>query len=81
MRTGKLEPADAREALEEALALPRQLVPLGIDHVRGAFALRERIHVLDGLYVALADQLGCALVTTDMRLARSEAPCQILVPG
>lgn len=80
VRTGKLDPTTARDALEEALGLPQELVAIGADHVRRAYALRERIQVLDGLYVALADQLGCALVTTDRRLARADAPCEVRIP-
>lgn len=48
--------------------------------MRLAFALRDRIRVIDGLYVALADELDCALVTTDRRLAASDAPCEIRIP-
>jgi len=80
VRTGKLDPADARDALDEAWALPQQLVPLDADQVRRAYALRERIHVLDGLYVALADALDCPLVTTDRRLGRADAPCEVRTP-
>ncbi|MGL5864312.1 MAG: hypothetical protein ACRCYX_00365 [Dermatophilaceae bacterium] len=41
---------------------------------------RERIRVLDGLYVALTEELGCPLVTTDRRLAAAAPPCTVLVP-
>ena len=51
-----------------------------VAHLRRAYALRERIRVLDGLYVALADELGCSLVTTDRRLATATAPCDVRTP-
>ena len=51
-----------------------------VAHLRRAYALRERIRVLDGLYVALADELGCTLVTTDRRLAAATAPCDVRTP-
>ena len=36
-----------------------------------AWDLRDAITIQDGAYVALAEGLGCALVTTDVRLERS----------
>lgn len=80
VRAGVLDPVVAKDALEEALALPQRVVPLGTDHLLSAYRLRERINVLDGLYVALADALGCALITTDRRLGRADAPCEIRFP-
>ena len=80
VRAGELEAADAEDALKEASDLPQQLVSPTADQVRRAFALRERIRVLDGLYVALAEQHGCALVTTDHRLAGARPPCEVLSP-
>jgi predicted nucleic acid-binding protein len=80
VRSAVLTPEVAREALEEALELPQRLVPPSAAHVRRAFVLREHIRVTDGLYVALADELGCPLVTTDRRLAGAHAPCEVRVP-
>ena len=48
--------------------------------LRRAYALRERMRILDGLCVALADELGCTLVTTDRRLAAAVAPCDVRTP-
>lgn len=80
VRTAAIEREPARGALEEALALPQRLVTPTAGHIRLAFTLRDRIRVVDGLYVALADELDCALVTTDRRLAASDAPCEIRIP-
>jgi predicted nucleic acid-binding protein len=79
-RDGILTPEVARDALDEAFALPQRFVAPTEAHVRRAFALRERIRVVDGLYVVLADDLGCPLVTTDRRLAGADAPCEVRVP-
>lgn len=48
--------------------------------VQRAFTLRGRIRILDGLYVALAEDLRCPLVTTDIRLCRANAPCEVQAP-
>jgi predicted nucleic acid-binding protein len=79
VRAEALTPEAARSALDAALGIPQQLVPPSAAHVRRAFALREHIRVTDGLYVALADELGCPLVT-DRRLAGAHAPCEVRVP-
>ncbi len=80
VRGAVLAPDVAREALDEAIALPQRFVPPTTAHVRRAFALRERVRVVDGLYVVLADELGCPLVTTDRRLAGADAPCEVRLP-
>ena len=80
VRAEVLTPEAARKALDAAMEMPQQLVPPSAAHVRRAFALREHIRVTDGLYVALADELGCPLVTTDRRLAGAHAPCEVRVP-
>jgi predicted nucleic acid-binding protein len=80
VRAAALTPEAAREALDAAMEIPQRLVPPSAARVRRAFALREHIRVADGLYVALADELGCPLVTTDRRLAGAQAPCEVRVP-
>lgn len=79
-RAGEIDAVAARNALDEAMALPQRLLPPTIVQLRRAYALRDRIRVLDGLYVAAADELGCALVTTDLRLARAAPPCEVRTP-
>ncbi|MEX2621683.1 MAG: type II toxin-antitoxin system VapC family toxin [Egibacteraceae bacterium] len=79
-RAGALTADTARDALTAALALPQQLVVASAAQVQRAFGLRDRIRVLDGLYVALAEERGVALLTTDQRLVRADPPCEVLAP-
>lgn len=60
-----------------ALALVRHPVhPL----LARIWALRENVSAYDATYVALAEALGCALVTADVRLARAPgATCPVTV--
>jgi predicted nucleic acid-binding protein len=79
-RAGAL-PADmAVDALSAAMALHQELVIPSAAHVQRAFDLRARIRVLDGLYVALAEERGVPLLTTDARLVRADPPCVVLAP-
>lgn len=80
VRAGELTLGAARDALMEAMALPQRLVTPTTAHLLRAYTLRDRIRVLDGLYVVLADELQCALVTTDRRLIGAETPCEIRTP-
>jgi predicted nucleic acid-binding protein len=48
--------------------------------MRRAYELRVNVTVYDSAYVALAETLGCELVTADQRLARASGPrCAIRV--
>lgn len=80
-RGGVISAEIARAALRDAGELVQQLVVPDPALVRRAFELRERIRVVDGLYVALAERLDCPLVTTDGRLAASQPPCTVIVAG
>jgi predicted nucleic acid-binding protein len=80
VRSDVLDDQTAREVLEEAATLPQILVPATRQHLRRAYALRERIRVVDGLYVALAEERACPLLTTDLRLAASAPPCSVRSP-
>lgn len=80
IRAAELDEPSARAALDEALMLPQRLIVPSAAHVRRAYELRDRIRVSDGLYVALAEELGCPLVTTDRRLAAAGPPCEIRTP-
>jgi len=80
-RGGVITAEVARAALRDAGELVQQLVVPDPALVGRAFELRERIRVVDGLYIALAERLGCPLVTTDGRLAASQPPCTVIVAG
>jgi predicted nucleic acid-binding protein len=48
--------------------------------MRRAYELRATVTPYDAVYVALAEALGCELVTTDGRLAKATGPrCAIRV--
>lgn len=63
----------SRHRAEELLAdfddLPIQRWPCGDSLRRRAFALRDNVSAYDAAYVALAEALGCRLITRDGRLA------------
>jgi predicted nucleic acid-binding protein len=77
-RGGELTAIEARQALAEAVALVQQVYVPDEPMLARAFSLRGSIRVLDGLYVALAERLGCPLLTTDGRLVRADPPCQVI---
>ncbi len=78
---GTLEPDRARIALTGLRALPIERVPCA-RLIERAFELRETITVYDGVYVALAEVLGCEVVTLDEKLAAANGPrCRIRVVG
>lgn len=79
-RAGALTEDKARDALASAMALHQELIIPTPAHVQRAFDLRERIRVVDGLYVALAEERGVPLLTTDQRLVRADPPCEVLAP-
>lgn len=79
-RAGELADDVARDALGEATALEQELVLPSADELQRAFALQDRIRVLDAMYVVLAEQRGCPLVTTDRRLAGAQPPCEVRTP-
>jgi predicted nucleic acid-binding protein len=80
-RAGELTTRQAHQALDEAMALPQEFVPPDADLVRRAFDLHDRVRVLDGLYVALAEAREIPLLTTDQRLVRAEPPCEVRSPS
>lgn len=80
VRADELTATEGQSSLTEAALLVQQTVPPGAGLLATAYAMRDSIRVLDGLYVALAQRLGCPLLTTDTRLVRSNPPCEVLVP-
>jgi predicted nucleic acid-binding protein len=79
VRTGKVAPANALRTLERWAQLGLRRHPaLGL--WPRVWALRDDVTAYDGTYVALAEALGCSLVTGDARLAGAPGPtCSILV--
>jgi predicted nucleic acid-binding protein len=66
-------------AIEDLLALPITRVPVG-QLLHRVFELRSNVTAYDACYVALAEAMGCPLVTSDRRLANAPAiTCQIEV--
>lgn len=65
-----LDPQRFAAAIEELAALPFVRYP-ALPFLRRVFGLRQNFTVYDAVYVALAEALGCALVTADRRLARA----------
>lgn len=64
-----------------AAALPQTVHPLDPKLLDRAVQLRQRIRIIDGLYVALAERLNAPLLATHRRLAASNPPCECLAPG
>jgi predicted nucleic acid-binding protein len=79
IRAGIVTPHEGLAAVEEAAALGQEHVPPTRSHLRRALALQDNLRVLDGLYVALAEERGCPLLTTDARLARAAPPCEVVL--
>lgn len=68
---GRLTSARAQDALIDFDALAIHRWEAGDALRRRAYSLRENLTAYDAAYVALAEALGCELVTRDARLARS----------
>ena len=79
LRAGEIDQRVARAAADEAAALQQEHVVPRPSHLRRALELQDRIRVLDALYVALAEERDCPLLTTDKRLAASGPPCEVIL--
>jgi predicted nucleic acid-binding protein len=76
---GTLTARRFRDAIDDLLALPLTRYPTGPLMSR-AYELRANITAYDASYVAVAEALGCVLVTGDGKLARASGPrCRIEV--
>jgi predicted nucleic acid-binding protein len=76
---GHLMAEDAHHAIDvwRQLGLIRYAAPPLLERV---WELRDTVTPCDATYVALAENLGCALTTADARLARASGPrCAITV--
>lgn len=75
---GRLSTTDAAIALTELLDLRMDLYSF-LPFAQRVWALRRNITSYDAWYVALAETLGCPLITLDGRLARAPGPtCEII---
>ena len=82
----RLEQAHEISRLEASLAY-RDLLRLGVQlapfapFAERVWALRDNLTCYDAWYVALAEELGCQLMTLDRRLSRASGPkCEIVAP-
>lgn len=76
---GTLSARRFRDAIDDLLALPLTRYPTGPLMSR-AYELRANVTAYDASYVAVAEALGCVLITGDGRLARASGPrCRIEV--
>ena len=79
-RIREISRLEANSAQRDLLQLDLDLFPFApfADRV---WALRGNLTSYDGWYVAMAEALGCPLVTLDRKLKRATGPaCEILVP-
>jgi predicted nucleic acid-binding protein len=77
--SGTLTARRFRQAVDDLLALPLTRYPTGPLMSR-AYELRANVTAYDASYVAVAEALGCVLVTGDGKLARASGPrCRIEV--
>lgn len=67
---GRLEPRRARLALDDLVAMPIRRAP-HTPLLTRVWELRENLTSYDAMYVALAEAFDVALVTGDVRLART----------
>jgi predicted nucleic acid-binding protein len=70
MLNGEISPAAAHKAFRELRELDLQRIPHDALAER-AWQLRDNVTFYDALYVALAEELGAPLLTTDRHLARA----------
>ena len=75
-RSGGLSAQRVSVVLAELAAAPIVRHPLP-DLLAGTWARRERVRLVDAVYLELADRLGVALITTDLRL-RSEPRVEVV---
>jgi predicted nucleic acid-binding protein len=69
-RTGNLRADRARQAVEDLVDAPLRRLPT-LPLLPTAWTLRVNVTAYDACYVALARDLGCPLVTGDLRLSRA----------
>ena len=70
-RARELTAGEVEELLRRLTTLDVRRVPITGALLDAAWRMRDNIAARDALYVAAARDLGCALLTTDERLARA----------
>lgn len=70
LRVGTMDANQADQAVTDLLDLPVTVYPTAPLLVR-CWQLRDNLTAYDACYVALAETLGCSLVTADSRLSRA----------
>jgi predicted nucleic acid-binding protein len=76
-RAGDLSAGNVTAALTELAAAPIAWHALA-GLLAGAWGARERLRLVDALYVELSSSLGAALLTTDGRLANESAATELV---
>ena len=79
-RAGEISRLEATSAYRDLLRLDLTLFPFS-PFAERIWELRSNLTSYDAWYVALAEALGCPLVTLDAKLGRATGPrCEIIVP-
>jgi predicted nucleic acid-binding protein len=78
-RSRSVQASRAAVAIDDLRRAPVERYPLEPLLPR-AWALRDRLHAYDALYVALAVELSCPLITIDDRIPSSRLPAQVIIP-
>lgn len=76
-RAGHLDAPTITGALTQLAAAPIARHPLA-DLLAGAWGARDRLRLVDALYIELTSALGAVLLTTDGRLARESAIAELV---
>ena len=75
-----MDDEQAKRAIVELVAMPLLVYPSGA-LLNRLWELRDNLTVYDASYVALAETLGCTLLTADGRVARAPGiNCLVEVP-
>ena len=76
-RAGELSADAVTAALGELECAPIARHPLA-DLIAGAWRARDRLRLVDALYVELSEKMRARLLTTDARLARASATVELV---
>lgn len=76
-RNRAVSPGRAAEAVEDLRTAPVERYALE-ELLPRAWSLRDHLHAYDALYVALAVELDCPLVTTDDRILAHRLPADVI---